>query len=576
MSPLRNYVPMKKKFFITAVILLIVSILLHVYLSYRSYNIILITMDTQRPDYLSCYNPQTPPTPNIDNIARHGVRFTRAFSLIPITMAAHTSIFTSHYPHEVRVFNNGDRFQHNYPMFTDLLERRGYTTAGFISLGVLGSTFGLAQGFNKYDDDFGDTGRSYKWASEVNAAAIPWLEKNKDRKFFAWLHYSDPHEPYIPFDAPPDTEVLINGKVFASYCIAKKEKIPLNFSAKPGENRIEFRALNQPVKKSDSRRFLDADLFVTPDENMTIEFGQGWEDIKLRTGGKAKIFEDQATVLLKNERSMPVDVQVRISGGVWENRASEIRKNYGKEVQFVDKHIGILWNKLSEWKLLNKTIIIIVADHGEGLKTHGILGHVDKLWNETTHIPLIIYYPWLGKEGVVSDLLVNQLDIMPTVLDLAHVRNKKEMEGYSLMRYLSRSPIDWIFHPSVNRQWTYACTYEPEATHNAFSITNGIIKVIHTPTKSSWPWEAYDLVKDPMEKRNLAKVDPERFREMTTLRGLLEAHRREAEAGHSQRQNPGLSEDEEEMLRTLGYVAGEEKQEGSREPETRPLENKPH
>jgi choline-sulfatase len=209
--------------------------------------------------------------------------------------------------------------------------------------------------------------------------------------------------------------------------------------------------------------------------------------------------------------------------------------------------------------LLDKTIIILIADHGEGLKTHGILGHVDKLWNETTHIPLIVYYPWLGVQGKVNDELVNQLDIMPTVLNFAHVRNKKEMEGYSLLRYVSRSPIDWILHPAVIRQWTYACTYQPEATHNAFSITNGKIKVIHTPTKSSWPWEAYDLVKDPLEKRNLAKVDPNRFSEMTTLRGLLEAHRREAESLHSQRKNPALSEEEEEMLRTLGYVAGEEK-----------------
>jgi arylsulfatase A-like enzyme len=550
---------MKKKILIATAIIAIVLILAHVYLSYRGYNMILITMDTQRPDYLSCYNPEAAPTPHIDNIARHGVMFTQAYSLIPITMAAHTSIFTSQYPHEVGVFNNGDRFQHNVPMFTDLLERRGYTTGGFISLGVLSATFGLAQGFDKYDDDFSKTsGRSYKWASEVNAAALPWIEKNKDRKFFAWLHYSDPHEPYIPFDAPPDTEVLVNGKTFNRYCLAKKEKISLTFIAQPGENRIEFRALNQPPNKADSRRFLDADLFVTPDDNQEITFGEGWEDIKLRTGGKAKIFLEKASVILRNDQSKEQSVQVRFSGGVWENRASEIRKNYAAEVQFVDKHIGILWQKLSDWNLLHKTIIILIADHGEGLKTHGILGHVDKLWNETTHIPLIVYYPWLGNEGKKVDVLVNQLDIMPTVLDLAHVRNKKQMDGYSLKHYLSRSPIDWLLSSSVTRQWTYACTYRPEATHNAFSITNGKIKVIHTPTKSIWPWEAYDLVKDPLEKRNIARVEPERFHEMTTLRGLLEAHRREAEASHARRENPELSEEEEEMLRTLGYVAGEE------------------
>jgi arylsulfatase A-like enzyme len=536
-----------------------ILILIHVYLSYRSYNVILITLDTQRPDYLSCYNPQAAPTPNIDNIARHGVLFTQAYSMIPITMAAHTAIFTSKYPHQVGVFNNGDRFQHNVPMFTELLERRGYTSGGFISLGVVGSSFGLGQGFDVYNDDFSKcNGRPYKWASEVNEVAIPWLEKNKNHRFVAWIHYSDPHEPYIPYDAPPDTEVLINGKEFNRYCIAKKEKIPLNFTAQPGENRIEFRALNQAENKLQSRRFVDKDLFITPDENEQISFGEGWEDIKLRTGGQAKIFVDSATVIVNNKQSKPEDVQVRFSGGVWENRASEVRKNYAKEVQFVDEHVGILWQKLSEWGLLKKTIIIVIGDHGEGLKTHGIFGHVDKLWNETTHIPLIIYYPWMGRQGKKVDALVNQLDIMPTVLDLAHVRNKSSMEGFSLKYYLSRSPIDWLLTSPVKRKWTYSCTYRPEATHNSFSITNGKIKVIHTPTKSKWPWEAYDLVNDPLEKRNLAHADPERFRQMTAIRGLLEAHRHEAEASHSRRKNPDLSDDEEEMLRTLGYVSGDD------------------
>lgn len=549
---------MKKKLLIFAVILLAIGILVHVYFSYRSYNIILITIDTQRPDYLSCYNPEAAPTPHIDNIARKGVLFSNAFSLIPITMPAHTSMFTSHHPYDVNVFNNGDRFHHKFPMFTDLLERRGYTTGGFVSLGVLAATFGLAQGFDKYDDDFDHTdGRSYKWASELNEAALPWIEKNKNRKFFAWLHYSDPHEPYISFDAPPDTEVFINGKSYGKYCLAKKEKIPLEFISQPGENQIEFRAILQG-ERDQSRRFLDQNLFVTPDEGKELSFGSGWQDLKLRSGANVRFFNDTASIVLQNNKSVPDKVQVRLSGGVWENRAPEIRRNYAREVQFVDKHIGVLWQKLEDWNLLKKTIVIVTADHGEGLKTHGILGHVDKLWNETTHIPFIIYYPQIGRQGKRVDLLVNQLDIMPTILDLAHVRTKKPMQGQSLRRYASRSPIDWVIAKPLNRQWTYACTFRPEATHNAFSITNGKIKVIHTPTKSHSPWEAYDLSKDPLEKRNLARSDPERFKSLASLRGLLEAHRREAEMAHRRWEQPSLSEDEQEMLRTLGYVAGDD------------------
>jgi arylsulfatase A-like enzyme len=547
---------MKSRVLFFSAAIIAIAILIHVYLSYRSYNVILITLDTQRSDYLSCYNPATAPTPNIDRIAREGIQFTNAFSLIPITMPAHAAIFTSHPPHDLKVFNNGDKFQHNFPMFTDLLEQKGYTTVGFISLGILNRNFGLAQGFDQYNDDFSKTnGRSYKWASEINEAVLPWIEKNKKRKFFAWIHYSDPHEPYIPFDAPPDTEIVVNGQSYGRYCLAKKERIGLNFLAAPGENKIELKAIGESQLRQ-SYRFIDQNLSIEP--KYEIRFGEGWTNLKLRTGSEVRVFQQAGAIFIRNNSSTAQQIRLRLSGGVWENRGSRIRANYASEVQFVDRHIGILWRKLSEWNLLNKTIVILLADHGEGLKTHGILGHVDKLWNETTHIPFLIYYPGLGRAGTKIDLLVNQFDIMPTILDLAHVKNKKPMKGYSLKRYISRSPIDRLFSRKIERQWSYACTFRPEASNNSFSVTNGKIKLINTPTIRFEQWEAYDLVKDPIEKQNLARTDPEQFQKLASLRALLQNHRQEAEAVHAKRETPQLTADEEEMLRTLGYVAGNE------------------
>ena len=153
---------------------------------------------------------------------------------------------------------------------------------------------------------------------------------------------------------------------------------------------------------------------------------------------------------------------------------------------------------------------------------------------------------------------MNQLDIMPTVLDLAHVRHKKGMQGFSLKQYLSRSPIDWILSDKSRRAYTAASTFRPEATHNAFAVTDGDVKVIHTPTKSQGSWEAYDLRTDPIEKKNLVRVAPEQFKALSSFRARVEAYRKEAEAAHAGREAPSLSEEEEEMLRTLGYVAGDE------------------
>ena len=540
-------------------IFFLLGVAMHAVYSYRRYNVILITIDTMRPDYLSCYNPKAAPTPNIDRIAENGVLFTHAYSLIPITMPSHTSILTSREPTEIGLFNNGDRFEHKVPMISEILKRKGYTTGAFVSLGVLGRAFGLAGGFDAYNDDFSKTnGRFYKVASEVNAVAIPWIEQNSKRRFFAWIHYSDPHEPYIAADAPPDTEIFINGASHRKVTIAKKEKVTLEFIANPGENTIEFRPLNASAD-TEMKRFIDPNVFVSPAQTTELTFTGPWIDAKLHSGATARYFQTPASMRMINRNAQPQKMQIRFSGGVWDQPVEEVRRNYGAEVQYTDRFIGELWTRLDRLHLLNRTIIVVTGDHGEGLKTHGILGHVDRLWNEIMHVPLIVYYPNLGSRGKKIDKLTNLLDIMPTVLDLLHVKNNKLMEGQSLKYYVSRSPIDWMVSSRLKRNWTFASTFAPEAAHNSFAITDGKLKVMHTPLRRNRQWEAYDLARDPIEKKNLLRGNPKMAKALLAMRDLLEAHRKEEETAHNNRKNPMLNPEEEQVLRNLGYVAGEDK-----------------
>lgn len=556
-----------KKIILLIFVIGIFAAAIHSIYSYRKYNVLLITVDTLRADYLSCYNPDVPKTKNFDFIASQGVRFNRAFTEISITLPAHTTMFTSHPPHELKLFNNGDVFDGSIPMFTDVLEKKGYKTAAFISLGVLKSTFGLARGFDEYEDNFDRfNGRYYKVASEMNQLVIPWFEKNKDKRFFAWLHYSDPHEPYIAVDAPPDTEVFVNGTSVGKYVLGKKEKIAINFTAKPGENILEFRGLvgkgPKKIQIADSLRFLDTQLFTVPSEGIEAKFGEGFKPVKLSTGADAFYFVESGNLNVVNRSNAPRSVQLRVSGGVYQQRIELIHKNYAAEVQYVDKYLGELWKKLDDLGLLKNTIIILTADHGEGLKTHGNLGHVERLYQETVRVPLIIYYPNLGRRGHVADPIVNHLDLMPTILDLVHVNYNGSMLGYSLKHYISWSPIDWLTSRSVPRSQTFSATYAPEARVNSFSMVSENLKLIHTPNKSKWQWEAYDLKADPGERKNLAAKDPDRFNspEISKLRAILEDFRRDAEASHIKRVNPKLDTQEQEMLRALGYANQEESQ----------------
>ena len=173
-------------------------------------NVILITLDTLRPDRLSCYGSKIVETPSIDAFAAEGVRFTNAASTVPLTLPAHASIMTGLYPpgHGVRE-NVGTVLDARIPTLAELLGKGGWATAGFVSAFVLDHRWGIGRGFDRYFDDFdrmgmetastANMGSVRRDGAETVAAAVSWLDKRPSgRPFFLWLHLYDPHDPYAP------------------------------------------------------------------------------------------------------------------------------------------------------------------------------------------------------------------------------------------------------------------------------------------------------------------------------------------------------------------------------------------
>jgi hypothetical protein len=483
-------------------------------------------------------------------------------------------MLTSRPPHELGLFNNGDVVAAKHTLITDVLRKNGYHSAAFVSLGVLDGAFGLKRGFKVYEDTVDiQSKRFYKVAAEINAIALPWFEENKDERFFAWLHYSDPHEPYVTADAPPDTEIFVNGKSVGRYVLGKKEKIAISFTANPGENKIEFHALvprgPKKIQTAESMRHLYPNSAVVPSEGIDFDFGPEFNKVMLSTGIEVHSFVNYATMMVKNLSSTPKSVQLRFAGGIFLQRTEQVRQNYAAEVQYVDKHIGELWDLLDKLGLLKNSILILTADHGEGLKTHGTLGHVQQLFQETVRVPLIIYYPNLGKRGKVESPIVNHMDIMPTVLDLLHVKHKGVMKGLSLKRHVSWSPIDWLISRKIVRPRTFTATFSPEARFNSFTMVDGHLKLIHTPKRSKRQWQAFDLKQDPTERKNIAIKDVTRFKgpEFSRLQAILQEFQREAESAHGKHTNPELSPEDQEMLRGLGYVGGDNNNKSPQEQE---------
>ncbi len=168
-------------------------------------NVVLLSIDTLRPDRLGCYGARRVDTPAIDALARSGVRFENAFTPVPLTLPAHWTIHTGVEPWHHGVVDNGMTL--SAPPTATLAERfaaAGYDGAAFVSAFVLHRTFGLGRGFARYDDGpaadaaidqlLHATGR----ADERIDRALAWLRRERTKPFFLWLHLFDPHAPYDP------------------------------------------------------------------------------------------------------------------------------------------------------------------------------------------------------------------------------------------------------------------------------------------------------------------------------------------------------------------------------------------
>lgn len=212
----------------------------------RDPNVLILVIDALRPDHLGCYGYELDTSPTIDALARRGVLFTDANSLSSYTRAAVPSIFASVHPGAHGVLSQGKQVEmlsDEYKTLAETLQERGYATAAFTPNPSLQRAFNFDQGFDLYDDGFqldvrGNT--QYETARRINERTLRWLRENREKPFFAYLHYRDVHAPYVP---PPPYDRMFD---------------------KPGEGRplSEGEYKTQPPDIREPRRFPDLDSYI--------------------------------------------------------------------------------------------------------------------------------------------------------------------------------------------------------------------------------------------------------------------------------------------------------------------------
>jgi arylsulfatase A-like enzyme/Tfp pilus assembly protein PilF len=166
-------------------------------------NVLLISIDTIRPDRLGCYSTTFLETPNIDGLASKGVVFERAFAHNPTTLPSHANILLGTTPLYHGVHDNSNfKVADDFLTLAEYLKQKGYATGAFIGAFPLDSRFGLGQGFDVYDESYPsqssvEFAAPERRAEEVIRAAVDWIAGQRST-WFSFVHLWDPHTPYSP------------------------------------------------------------------------------------------------------------------------------------------------------------------------------------------------------------------------------------------------------------------------------------------------------------------------------------------------------------------------------------------
>ncbi len=440
-------------------------------------NVLLIVWDTVRTNNLSLYGYRRQTSPNLDRLARQGVRFDRAFAAAPWTLPSHSSMFTGRWAHELSA-NWLEPLDGTYPTVAEFLSSKGYDTAGFVAnLDYCSRETGLARGFAHYEDypitawdvftRYVGLGNRFDWVTEayvlnlllkryvgdgfdviphskeharnaeiIDRSFLKWLDsrQGRSRPFFAFLNYNDAHSPY----EVPDRSIPAFGLRPISY----------------------------------------ADHAIL----------QSWEKIDKTT------FSHQYV-------QMAIDI-------------------YDDSIFYLDKQLGILLDELAKRRVLDDTLIIVLSDHGEHLGDHGLFFHGCSLYRQLVNVPLVIADPGRAPRGRTIGEPASLRELPATIASLLGHNKDSPFPGQSLDRFWTESnPVG----PSQVEQILMETDKPPFLTNQGREpVSKGPMKSLiseglHYIRRGDGVEEMYHLDTDPLERTNVVSYRryfdaPERLR----------------------------------------------------------------
>ena len=474
-------------------------------------NIIFIMTDDHAKSAVSLYGSQLVETPNIDRIGREGITFDNAFVTNALCGPSRAVMLTGKFSHINGFRDNRDRFDGDQATVIKYLQNSGYYTSmigkwhlrsvpqGFDYWNVL-----IDQG-NYYNPDMvemGDTTRLEGYTTDIiTDLTIETIEKrrDKDKPFCILMHQKAPHRAWMPnikhLDPGDTSRYPVPGTFFDDYSTR---------SAAAREQDMEIKDMFHSM---DMKLYLPEDR-KDPGSGGQSAFDANWDNIYGRLTAEQRqawdAYYKPISDAFYNDNLKGKDLEA----WMYQRYISD----YLKTIVSVDENIGKLLDYLEGQGMLDNTLIVYTSDQGFFLGEHG---WYDKrfMYEPSLGIPLVMRLPGLIKGNSKTDLLVQNLDFAPTLLELAGVDIPVDMQGKSLFPLLKGNSEEW-------RDEIYYHYYEyPHGWHNVkrhYGIRTERYKLIHFYQDID-AWELYDLENDPDELNNL--IDNPAHRE--TKEGLM-------------------------------------------------------
>jgi len=455
-------------------------------------DVILLTVDALRADHLRSYAATAPPTPELDRLAREGLRFARVVSpscwTLPSLSAMHAALPVSR-TGSAQLFHKL-QFAARSPLASDIdtvaerFQAAGYRTAAIVGNPWASPFFGMNQGFQRFVNPSvkGEAlavlmdiplvrlaariipaQRGDDRAEALVDQALAWLDEPSEAPLFLWIHMIDPHAPW------------------------------------------------------------EADPAASQDNSMLIEMG-----------GEVELAEDGSLV---GERFAAVHALRAGEINLDELERQRVKQLYAAEVRYVDQQTGRLMEALR--RRPEPPLLAFTADHGEEFWEHGGFEHSHDYYREVTHIPLLLWWPGRVPAGQVVQQPVGLVDVGPSLLDLAGLQPPE--------------PESWADGISLRGTWQGGLDMPARnSENNAFGLSARLL--VEGPwrliLRDNGQVELYDVAVDPGEQRNLAYEEPEVVARMQAMLDEVAARAVSVELGAED----GPSAEVMEGLRALGYV----------------------